>query len=456
MNTDVLLSESLDVLNTTKIMYDEKFQNRFLKILLDGKDDTFSYQIIDIIQEAFFDGSYRKSLVKDIKKYYDEYNAIPDYTTLTDIVKRKNDNNSFQEQVLETIKRIENQIPKDKAHVKDSSMEFCKRAAQGKHIADSVSLYLNGNYAKAESVMANFQKIGQQKSAGHSYVKDVEKRLIKKLRKPVSTMEGLNPYIGGGLAGGELGIVLAPTGGGKSMMLVKFACEAFKTGRKAVYYSFELMEESIGNRVDACLSDTELKSIQDYPDKIREVAQKYSANGADIIIREFGTGTASVNTLRSHLKLLERDGFVPDILFVDYIDIMKPIVQYSEKRFALTAISEELRGLAMERNIPIWTASQTGRSSFGKELFGVEDIAESIGKAQTADVIIGIGRTPEDKIERMATLNIMKNRNGEDGKNMRLHFDTTRIDIRVSSDSVVRSGMENLGAGIESQMRNRK
>ena len=325
----------------------------------------------------------------------------------------------------------------DKGHVKDASLEFCTSQAKERSMEKACrAFYEEKNHEKAFNIIEEAKKVGQPKTSGHNYVKDFEKRMIKKHRLPIPTMDGLNIKIGGGLAGGELGIVMAPTSGGKSMMLVKFACEAFMAGKIVLFYTLEMQEIPIGNRIDACLTGIDMKSTHEFPDRIKEVVSKYSKLGGAIIIKEFPTGSASINTFKAHMKTLEKERIIPDIIFIDYEDLMKPVQVCAEKRFALTAIAEEVRGLAMEKNLPIWTASQAGRSAFDQEKFGLGAMSESIGKAQTADVVLGIARTPEDKQERTANLTILKNRNGDDGLNMALHFDTAKVDIRLKEVAV--------------------
>ena len=169
-------------------------------------------------------------------------------------------------------------------------------------------------------------------------------------------------------------------------------------------------------------------------------------SGGKLIIKEYPTGSASVNTLRSHVKHLEREGFIPDVIFVDYADIMKSTSSFQEKRFALTSIYESLRALAMELTVPIWTASQASRAAINESKFDLKVISESLGKAQTADVILGIGRSDDDKLKRKAQLLCLKNRNGEDGYALELNFDTSNLDINVVlTDSQNHIGYSGLG-----------
>lgn len=303
-----------------------------------------------------------------------------------------------------------------------------------------------GDYEQIQKIITESIRLGELKDSGHNYITDLEKRLVRQFRKPVPCLDLLDEQIGGGLSGGELGVILSPTGGGKSMMLVKFASTAIQLGKKVVYYSLELAERVIGNRFDACLTDIQLKNILDNPDAIRERIEEIKQSGGSLIIKEFPTGSATVNTISNHLKALEREGFIADEIFVDYADIMKPTSQYVEKRHSLTQIYESLRALSMELNIPIWTASQAGRQAINSARFDLSVISESLGKAQTADVILGLARTDENKREKKAQLIVLKNRNGNDGFELPLLFDTSKVYIEIDNSNNPSYGLDGLAA----------
>jgi len=433
-------------------LLDLNFQKKLIKVIVDDKQGEFSTQIIDILKPDYFDGLQIKTLIRYIIEYVTKYNIIPEFQTVRDVVNEKEAEGVLKDNLLELITIIEEQRITDKLNVKEIALNFCRKQSLKQGLIEAVDNWEKGDYENIAQIISEALKVGEPKSSGHNYLKDIEKRLVKKYRVPVPTMKGIDVIIGGGLAGGELGIVLSTTGGGKSMALVKFACTAIEAGKTAVYYTFELQESVIGNRVDSCLTGIPLKDVIEYPDRIREVAVDIVSKGGNLIIKEFPTGSASVNTIKSHLKVLERDGIIPDVIFIDYADIMRPTSNFSEKRFALTSIYEAIRAMAMEMNIPVWTASQAGRAAINKDRFSLDVISESLGKAQTADVILGIARPDEDKINKKASLIILKNRNGEDGHTLRMHFDTSKIDIRIedSEGSGMKVGVK--GLGIEKQI----
>lgn len=409
--------------------FDVDYQNRFLNLFLTDKDG-FPERIVDIIQVDYFD-SYQKILLNYEIEFFNKYREIARFDTLRDIVRMKEKDLS-RDHLLGLVDKIEQIKLENTKHLKDSVYLFFKERSVKNCLFDLVIDWKKHNYESMKVKLENALKAGEPKETGHNYLRDIEKRLERDFRSPISAMDELDKHIGGGLAGGEMGIVLAPPGGGKSMALVKFACSALLAGKKVVYYTLELSEKVVGQRFDACLNQIMIKDVWEFPDVIRETAVDIYKKGGELVIKEFPTGQATVNTLMAHLRTLQtNNNFVPDIIFIDYADIMKPLANYTEKRHSLTSIYEGIRGIAVEMGIPIWTASQTNRAGMNKDKFGLDVIGEAIGKAATADLVIGIGRPDEVKNMHEATIGILKNRNGADGFYLPAIFDTRKIFIKL-------------------------
>jgi replicative DNA helicase len=441
--------ENVEDIARKDAMKETSFQTKLIKIFLE--DSEFEHQITDIIKSKYFDNIHHRLLFEHIIKYINKYNVTPTYDTLRSLISYK-EKGLQREHLVELVDIISNYKHNDKAYVADVSLEFCRKQSLKDGLFKAAKAWGREDYDSISVIISDSLKLGEPKSSGHNYLMDVEKRLVAEKRNPVTAMEGLDSIIGGGLSGGELGILLAPTGGGKSMGLVKFAANAIMDGKKAVYYSLEMKEERIGQRFDAALNKIPLKYVAEYVDVIRETSQHIKNKGGELFIKEFPTGTATVNTLRAHLQTLERDfGIIPDVMFVDYADIMKSTADYAERRYNLTSIYESLRALAMELNIPIWTATQANRDAINSPRFDLKVISESLGKAQTADVILGIARPEEDKLVKRGKMMILKNRNGEDGFAIDMHFDTSNLDIRVLQDvNQNNTGIANI-AGLDIQ-----
>lgn len=434
------------------IIGDDKFQSKLIKLIIEDSykfNEGFSEQIVDIIKPIYFDNLNYKLIVEIILKHVEKYSKIPQFDIIKNIIRNDYQGQEITQKTLfECVDLlVELEVIHDKEYIKDESLSFCRKQSLKQGLIKCADAWHKEKYDTISGIISDSLKAGEPKSSGHDYLKELEKRLIVEHRNPVTAMPGLDVYIGGGLAGGELGIVMSPTGGGKSMMLVKFASSALLAGKNVLYYTLELQEKVIGNRIDSCLFGLELKYLNQFVDIIKSGIEEISKKGGRLFIKEFPTGAASVHTFKSHLASLEREhGFIPDVIMVDYADIMKPIGSHQEKRHALTSVYEGLRGFSMELGIPIWTASQSSRDSINETSFDLRSISESLGKAQTADLIIGIARDGTMKKERRANMMILKNRLGDDGQSFNMRFDTSRIDIKMEEDSVDNMGRVNIGS----------
>lgn len=414
--------------------FDFDYQNKFIKIFIEDKE--FSEQLIDIIDLNFFE-SYQKVLINYIIKFVNKYGFNYDYLELETYIRDKENGISY-EHLSSLISQIKN-TSINRQRTKDRALEYFKKQSLKNALIESITKWKKKDYESISTTISDALKKGEPKSSGHDYFIDSDKRLMRHYRSPIPIMNGLDSYFEGGLSGGELGIVMAPPGGGKSMCLVKFACTAIQAGKKVLYYTLELSESNVGQRFDASLNNIRLKDVWEFPDLIKENAKRLYDNGGHLIIKEYPTQTASVHTIQAHIKTLERNmGFVPDVVFIDYADIMKPTEKFDAKRDTLTHLYESLRALAIEFNIPVWTASQTNKGGINSERFGIDVIGESMGKAATADVIIGVGRTNEDKEANppAATIGIIKNRTGQDGIYLSAIFDTAYVRIEVVDNTI--------------------
>jgi replicative DNA helicase len=207
-----------------------------------------------------------------------------------------------------------------------------------------------------------------------------------------------------------------------SHWLVNMGAEALKIGKTVVHYTFELSETLTGKRYDANLTNI---SVSDLFERKDEVIQNYEDNEyGSLIIKYYPCRSASVNTIRNHLEKLKLRNYTPSVVIIDYADVMKSTRAYDALRLELQLIYEELRQMAADFDIPVWTASQSNRSGASADFVGLENMGESYGKAQVSDVVLGLSRKPEEKASGYARLFVAKNRAGIDGINLRLKIDT--------------------------------
>ena len=228
-----------------------------------------------------------------------------------------------------------------------------------------------------------------------------------------------------------------------SHFLVQMGAEALRVGKNVVHYTFELSETAVGLRYDSNLCNI---PSSDVIDRKEEVIDFYKNNSLGrLIIKEYPTGTASVQSLRNHIEKLLLKSFVPSVIVIDYADIMKSSRKFDSLRHELKLVYEELRNLAMDLNVPIWTASQANRDASNSDIVGLENMSEAYGKAMVADVVLSISRKPNEKATGAGRIFVAKNRAGRDGMLYPMRIDTSMSKFQLmdtnemSVDDVVKA-----------------
>jgi replicative DNA helicase len=313
--------------------------------------------------------------------------------------------------------------------VKATALDFCKKQKLKEAIMKSVGLLKTSSFDEIKEVIDGAMKLGLDNDHGYDYLLDFEERFLIKSRNPQPTgWKTIDDIIKGGLGRGELGVVIAPTGAGKSMALVHIGAAAIKAEKNVVYYTLELLDTTVAARFDSCITGVKLQDLTTFKDLIYEDVKKLKGR---LIVKEYPTKSANVNKLKQHLEKLRFAGFEPDVIIVDYGDLLAPINSYKEKRTELETIYEDLRGLAQEFKCPLWTASQTNRSGLNAEVVTMESISEAFNKCFVADFIFTLSRTITDKNNNTGRIFVAKNRNGPDGIVYPVFMDPANIKIDI-------------------------
>jgi len=418
--------------------YGRPFQERIFLGLI--TDTTWATQMTEVMRSDFFDLRYLAYLTDKYFKYFEKYKNFPTLPLLISIVKddlRETNNEVLKEQVVEYLTRMRT-LPDmgDLAYVKDKSLDFCRKQAMKEALNKSVELIGTDQYDAVVDLMKKAVSVGIAASVGHDFFEDMEARFVKINRMPCPTgIEQLDErsVLNGGLGKGELGVIAAPTGVGKSHFLVAMGANALKVGKNVVHYTFELTETAVGIRYDSNLTDIPSSDIQDSKTNVIDMYKGMELGR--LIIKEYPTGTCTVATIRNHLEKLALRGFVPHVIIIDYADIMRSSREFDALRMELKLIYEDLRNLAMEKAIPIWTASQSNREGSNADVVGLENMSESYGKAMVADVVISLSRKPSEKATGMGRMFVAKNRAGRDGIIFPVHIDTSRSKIRILDEN---------------------
>ena len=387
------------------------FQSKIIASLLSGM--KFIQTISDILNPSMFDSDSNKWLVKCIKDYYYEYKKQP---TL-EVIKYKIDeidNDILKAGVVDKLRDVWKNIEAtDLEFVQSETLDFCKNQTLKGAILESVDLLENKDYDGIKSIIDEAMKAGTTRDLGHDYIPSLDLRLEESARTTVPTpWDVINDVMDGGLGAGELGVIVAPAGIGKSWTLQALGSGVIQSGKTVIHYTLELNENYVGLRYDSIFSGITTANIKYYKDDVKSKISKLSGK---LLIKYFPTKAASVQTIGAHLKQIELSGTKPDMVIVDYADILMPTGNFKEKRHALGNIYEDLRGLAGELEIPIWTASQANRSALEEDVIGADKVAEDYSKVMTADFVMSMSRKVEDKIANTGRFHVIKNRFGIDG-----------------------------------------
>ncbi len=411
--------------------YGKSFQEKLVQLIL--QDRAFADQIGEVLDIEFLELKYLQKFINLVFLYKEKYGTHPTHSIMSTVLRSQIDGEDeiTQKQVRDFFARITVQEKVDGSeYVKEVSLDFCRKQKLKEAILKSVDLLQKSSFDEISGLINEAIKLGCDNNYGYDYKTDFEKRFQIKARNAVATgWKEIDSITKGGLGRGELGVVIAPTGAGKSMALVHLGAQAVKDGKTVIHYTLELQDTVIASRYDSCITGVTLTDHMSFKEHIYEKVQDIEGN---LIVKEYPTKSASVKTLNTHLERVRQRGTDVDMIIVDYADLLKPNKSnYKEKRIELESIYENLRGLAQEFECPIWTASQTNRSGLNAEVITMESISEAFNKCFVADFIFSLSRTIEDKSANAGRVFVAKNRNGPDGLIYPISMDASSVQISV-------------------------
>jgi len=408
------------------------FQEDLCQLILE--DRAFADQMVEVLNLEFLELKYLRVFIEKIWSYKDKYKTHPDAKRMAMVVRTdlETEMDSVKVQIRDFLaKVISNKLDYgSEKYIKDKALDFCKKQKLKEALMKSVSLIKNSSFDEVASVINEAISLGCDMDFGHDYIKDFEERFKVSARNPVSTgWQVIDDLCLGGLGEGELGMIIAPTGAGKSMVLCHLGSAALKQGKNVVHYTLELSDKIVANRYDSCITQIPLNDVLTRKEDIMDLVTDMTGR---LIVKEYPTKSASVVTIRNHLEKLKAREFKPDLIIIDYADLAKPTGDSrTEKRHQLESIYEDLRGLAQEFACPLWTASQTNRSALNAEVITIESVSEALNKCFVADFIASVSRTMQDRENNTGRIIVNKNRNGADGMLYDLFMDTSNVQIKV-------------------------
>ena len=409
--------------------YGHDFQVKVLSSLLTHKE--FLVNIHDIISEEYFENSAHKWAIKEILRYYDKYHTTPSMDTLK-VELQKLDNEVLQIACKDQLKIAYVSSDEDLEYVKEEFTNFCKNQQLKRALMTSVDLLKAGDFDGIRSLVDNALKAGNDKNVGHEYIKDIEERYRESSRNVIPTpWDKINNLLQGGLGNGDFSLIFGNPGGGKSWSLVSLGGIAVRMGYNVLHYTLELGEEYVGKRYDAFFTKIDVRHLGENKEKVEEIVPQLPGR---LIIKEYPTGRATISTIESHIAKCTGMGVKPDLVIIDYVDLLSSRRTNRERKDEIDDIYQSTKGLAKQLNIPIWSVSQVNRAGAKDDVIEGDKAAGSYDKLMITDFCMSLSRKKEDKVNNTARLHIMKNRYGMDGLTYSAKADTSTGHFEVHGE----------------------
>ena len=394
--------------------YGFNFQMKLIAALL--TDQPFLQQIFDILDTKYFESESSSWIVDTTKNYFSKYKKSPTFEVLK-IKLLEVSSDTLKTMIIDNMREVWKFVGStDLDFIKEKALDFCKNQNMKNAILESADLLKTNDYDKIKQIIDASLKVGTERNVGHIYKEDIEARFGNVARPTVATpWDAINDITDGGLGPGELGIIMANPEAGKTWTLINIGVHAIINGLSVVHYTMELSEAYIGLRYDARLTKIAASNLKYHKDDIEAHLKKLKGN---LIIKEYPVKSASVSTLTGHLEKLSLIDVVPDLILVDYADLLLSSHVKGMKlelRHIISNIYEELRRLAGEKKVPLWSCSQANRASSELDVIEGDKIAEAYNKLAIADFIISLSRRTADKIAGTGRWYIVKNRFGPSG-----------------------------------------
>ena len=405
-------------------------------------DLEFFSEIVPLLKPEFFDFPAYKHVFIGVRDYYDKYRKVPSDIALADFISTSvsgaDANGIDYENTIAEINAFDKSCLGDREFILDTVEEFARQRAMEAAIRKAVAiLNQEGDIGQVEELVKSALLVNRNVDVGQDYFSDIVDRIARsyedKTRDRIPTVFRTHDRnLDGGLSPKELAMVVAPPGVGKSLYLVTQGATNLLQGKNVLYVSLEMSEDKIAGRFDSVI--TEIRNLKTSLGQLRlkerlgEVKQKTQGN---LIIKEFPTGACNVNQLRSLLVQLKlHKNFTPDVLIVDYLELLRPNRLIDSEYQAQQRIAEELRGLGVEYNCLIWTASQTNRQARRVPIITDAELGDSYGKIRPADWVISLNQTQEEYDEGAMRVYVMKARDSKQHYLINIGIDYSTLQMR--------------------------
>lgn len=394
------------------------FQETLIKAIIEDK--KFGDAIVGVMESKYFDNNSFRYIMENIKELHSTYNRIPDYLDISQKIMSESSEKNSGRIHLDTLENIKNNT-QNPDFVKDKSLNFCKQQNLKKELKSVQSIIENGDfeeYSKIEGIIQKALQVGIIDEEAIDVFDNIDAALEKDFREPIPTgIVGLDNLLKGGLGVGELGVVLAPTGVGKTTILTKFANTAYNCGKNVLQLFFEDNKDVIKRKHYTIWSSITPDEQPNFKEEVKEkVHEAQSMSKGELRLLKLPSSSVTVSDIKSRIRKMISEGFKIDLLVIDYVDCILPERGgYGEEWKGEGAIMRTIEAMTDEFGIGIWVATQGNRESIASEIVTTDQMGGSIKKAQIGHVIVSVGKTLEQKEHNLATLTLLKSRIGKDG-----------------------------------------
>jgi replicative DNA helicase len=408
-------------------------------------NENYARRVLPFIRGEYFQDKTDRIIFEEIYNFMDKYQAMATKETLSiELDNRKDLNGTEFQKVVEVIESLK-EAEVDMQWLVNTTEKFCKDKAVYNAILNGINIIEGKDKEHTQeaipSILSEALAVGFDQHIGHDYIENADERFEfyhRQEEKLEFDLEYFNKITKGGLPNKTLNIALAGTGVGKSLFMCHMASATLLQGKNVLYITMEMAEERIAERIDANLMNISMDDLHNLPKKMFEskIEKINSKTSGKLVIKEYPTASAHSGHFRSLIKELQlKKSFRPDIIFIDYLNIC------SSSRFKgnasvgsyfyIKAIAEELRGLAVETNLPIMSATQTTRGGFANSDVGLEDTSESFGLPATADLMFALISTEELEGLNQLMIKQLKNRYNDLGTNKRFVVGIDRSKMKL-------------------------
>lgn len=394
------------------------FQIQLLNNIILYKD--FSNTIIDVIDPHYFDNQYFRLICQMIKEYYQKYEHTPTFDTLEQLTKSEITSPMAQKNVLDMIDQIKGTPDDGTMFVQEKSLKFCKQQELQKVMGKAQKIIDKGDfesYDRLEEMVRGALQVGETDKGTNDVFFDLDEVLNEDYRHPIPIgVTGIDNLLKGGLAKGEIGVILAPTGVGKSTFTTKIANHAFNLGYNVLQIFFEDNPKIIQRKHFTLWTGIAPDDLSDHKEEVLEKVKEIQKQRKNkLILKKLPSDTVTMNQIKNQVRKMIADGTKVDMIILDYIDCVVPDKMLGDEWKSEGSVMRSFEALCHELNIAGWTATQGNRNSISSEVVTTDQMGGSIKKAQVGHVIITVAKSLQQKEMNLATIAITKSRIGKDG-----------------------------------------